>query len=167
MKLIPLSAARNSKNKGKYFAKVDDEDYDFLMQWHWTCCISKRTQYAYRFGGVGNPRIMMHRVILKISNPKIDGDHINHDGLDNQKFNLRSVSRAQNTRNKTSMKGSISKYVGVSMKGGNRRKKWFAQIAGNGGHKHLGYFEREDDAAKAYDIEAKNRYGEFANLNFK
>lgn len=93
-------------------------------------------------------------------------DHINHNGLDNRKANLRPATRAQNSYNrKKYANNSYSKYKGVSFK--KKGQKWSAQISINNKMKFLGYFHREKDAAKAYDAAARKLHGEFASLNFK
>jgi hypothetical protein len=109
----------------------------------------------------------MHREVI---NPPahLDVDHINHNGLDNRKANLRPVTQAQNCLNRPykiyKKKISSSKYKGVTWH--KRMKKWTAQICYQGKHKSLGYFDDETDAAKAYDDAAKKHHKEFAVLNF-
>jgi hypothetical protein len=107
----------------------------------------------------------MHREIIRTPRHLVV-DHINHNGLDNRKANLRPATRAQNNYNRLIIKrkDSSSKYKGVSWK--KEYKKWQAQIYVNGQFKFLGYFEDEIQAAKAYDEAAKKYYGRFACLNF-
>lgn len=143
-------------------AKVDDEDYDFLMQWKW-CATSKRgLSYAIRHKYVNSKatRIVMSRLIL---NTPIDMecDHINHDPLDNRKVNLRNCTRKDNLRNRRGH--GLSRYIGVTA----NRKKWRAMIKPNNKTIFLGSFNNEWAAAIAYDRAAKKYYKEFANLNFK
>jgi len=93
-------------------------------------------------------------------------DHINHNGLDNRKANLRPATRAQNGRNRTKFKNRIygSKFKGVTW---NRKYKcWQAQIQVNGKSTALGRFTDEITAAKAYDRAAKKYHKDFASLNF-
>lgn len=169
MKLIPLSTTirKNNKNKGKYFAQVDDEDFERVNQYKWTLKNCSNILYA-KNETVG----FMHRFILGLTDSKILGDHKNHNGLDNQKHNLRECTISQNNRNRTSQKNSSSKYLGVSLKKsksktGRVHLYWLATISDNNKQKHLGYFKIEEDAALKYDEAARMRYGEFANLNFK
>ncbi len=91
-------------------------------------------------------------------------DHINHDGLDNRRGNLRLCTRLQNSRNRLPRRGGSSKYKGVTWN--KRRKKFMAEIRVNQKYQYLSYFENEIDAAKAYDKKAKEFFGEFAFLNF-
>jgi len=93
-------------------------------------------------------------------------DHINHNGLDNRKANLRPATCAQNNYNSRHFrKSKSSKYRGVNWN--KQRKKWFALINYNKKEKFIGAFKDEKQAAKAYDKAAKKYHGEFASLNFK
>lgn len=104
--------------------------------------------------------LFLHRIILNISDPKVFADHINGNKLDNRRCNLRLSTHLQNTKNRKSYENSTSEYVGVSWH--KHASKWRAMIKS----KHLGYFDTQEDAAKAYDKAAKEIHGEFANLNF-
>jgi hypothetical protein len=163
MKLIPLS--KTGKHAGKYFAQVDDEDYDFLMQWNWHVSHGYSTKYAVRNVYVSYKKrkiVQMHRIILGVTDPKIEVDHKNHDGFNNQKTNLRTGSKSQNQSNR---RGSgASKYLGVSWH--KIVGKWCASTRENNKQIHLGYFADEEAAARAYDNKAKEIHGEWANLNF-
>lgn len=156
-----------SLTQGK-FAQVDDEDYDYLNQWKW--CANKKPNenyYAVRRASIlqgETKEIRMHRIIMKTPDG-MECDHINHNGIDNQKSNLRNCTHGQNMKNRTSAKNASSKYLGVYWYKVN--KKWRATISINGKVTHLGTFKTEIEAAKAYNIMAEKHYGEFANLNFK
>jgi hypothetical protein len=155
MKLIPLT-------QGK-FAQVDDEGYEYLNQWKWHV---KKTinHYSARRWITQGEAISMHRQIMRLtSKEKMVIDHKDHNPLNNQKSNLRICTTKQNTVNRTPH--GKSKYLGVWWH--EKTKKWIAHIKLNGKPKHLGGFNNEEDAAKLYDIKAKELYGEFANLNFK
>lgn len=159
-KQIPLT-------QGK-IAIVDDEDFKILNQYKWHA--QKHGRYfiaARRIWDKQKKRyfmICMHREIMNLQYK--DGkqvDHINHNGLDNHKRNLRICTGAENCRNRVKIKGS-SIYKGVSWF--TRDKKWMACIRLNYKTYYLGYFNSEISAAKAYDNAAKRLFGEFAAPNF-
>ena len=151
-KLIPLTQCQ--------FAIVDADDYDELKQYTWCAVKIPRTYYAARRSWRKN--IRMHRLIMNA--PKgLFVDHINHDGLDNRKNNLRLCTQRQNNQNQRP-RGKTSKYKGVYWN--KRAKKFMASICIDGKKKSLGYFDSEIVAAKAYDKAAKIVFGEYAYLNF-
>ena len=160
MKYIPLT-------KGQ-FAIVDDDDYDYLMQWKWQAQKGRHTWYAVRgnsFGTKGKRQqstVYMHRVILHC--PKTyQVDHINHNGLDNRKRNIRICSSGDNNRNRIPQTNCTSAYKGVSWAG----KKWRCMLWHKKKHLHVGYYASEVEAAKAYDKNARELFGEFVYCNFK
>lgn len=148
-------------------ALVDDEDFDYLNQFKWAAAKFPNNYYAVRYSSIGGKQVSvyMHREILGVVDGGIFVDHQNHDGLDNQRVNLRTGTHQDNQRNKRSKAGSSSKYVGVCWH--KKDKKWQAAIAIDGKQAHLGQFDSEVDAAVARDVAAKKHYGEFAKLNFK
>ncbi len=105
----------------------------------------------------------MHRLIMNTP-PDLVCDHINHNGLDNRKANLRNCTIKQNNANARPAKWTSSKYKGVSYI--KRKKKWAVYIKKDGRQFNLGCFADEAEAAKAYDASAKKLHGEFAHLNF-
>lgn len=159
MRQIPLT-------KGQV-AIVDDSDYEYLMQWKWHSTRGNAGYYAKRMDYKDNRKIdvLMARVIMGVTESKIFVDHKNNNTLDNTRGNLRICSNAQNSCNRRSAKGSTSKFLGVSFLA--RMRKWKAQIQKHGKRIYLGLFDNEEDAAKAYDIAAKQYHGEYANVNFK
>jgi hypothetical protein len=147
-------------------ALVDDEDYEYLNQFNWYAKKDRHTYYAARQikTSVGKQNMLfMHRVLLGLTDIKIEGEHIDHDGLNNQKYNLRKATRSQNNANKSSSKNSTSKYLGVCWAKSN--KKWCAKIRKDKVVTHLGFFINEVDAALAYNNAARKLHGDFANIN--
>jgi len=106
----------------------------------------------------------MHREIINVPEGCFV-DHINHNGLDNRKANLRPATPAENARYARYPKNNTSsKYRGVWYN--KKKKKWRAQLSINNKKKQIGYFLDEVAAGKAYDKAAKKHYGKFAILNF-
>ena len=152
--------------QGKY-AIVDPEDFERLNKHKWYACKSTNTFYAGRTNRVGKKyiSIRMHREVIHPPD-HLFVDHINHNGLDNRKANLRTATFAQNSYNRIHFrKSESSKYTGVSWK--KQKKKWIVLIRYNCKNKFIGYFKDEIQAAKAYDKAAMKYHGQFASLNFK
>lgn len=153
-KFIPLT-------KGQ-FAMVDNADFDWLSQFKWYAQKWRNGYYAAR---VDNGTIRrMHQVIM---NPAagLEPDHRDHNGLNNQRYNLRNVTHAQNTQNRRPKRNGSSSYRGVSWN--KESKNWQVHIRPTGQKiKILGRFASETDAARAYDARAIEEYGEYAYLNF-
>jgi hypothetical protein len=149
-------------------ALVDDEDYDFLMQWKWYATRGRRECfYAVRNRtktNKGRGLIKMHREIMQTPN-ELEVDHIDHNGLNNQRYNLRNCTKKENGKNLSAWGSSI--YLGVSFDRRKKVKQVRAQICVERKSISLGYYLTEEDAARAYDKGAKLYFGEFANLNFK
>lgn len=179
MKEIKLS--QQGKNKGRFIALVDDEDYIYLNQFKWHAAKNGKSYYARRRINIGLNKqmaIMMEHDIMHPLSGKII-DHLDHNGLNNQRYNLRPCTNKENSKNRTPF--GKSKYLGVSIaithvkyikKDGSEKisyskPKYQAIIKSDYKSIYLGRFENEQDAALAYDIAAKKYHGKFANLNFK
>lgn len=166
MKEIKLVRKRITKDNRAFVAMVDDSDYKYLNQWQWRVNINGNSIYADRNITIDEKRITlkMHRVIVGIIDSQILVDHIDGNGLNNQRNNLRPCTKSQNGMNRGAIKNKSSKYKGVSwLKCGN---KWAAEIRANNKKTYIGIFSSEEDAAKAYDTKAKELHGDFAKLNF-
>jgi hypothetical protein len=143
-------------------ALVDDGDYDLVMQYRWF--VQEDTRPGQRSGpyaraqlpAPGREHLFMHSLIADFPKP----DHIDGDGLNNQRSNLRPATASQNMANRRAW--GRSPYKGVSWGG----YSWAARIGHEGKILRLGYFKSEEDAARAYDIAAIELYGGFARLNF-
>lgn len=166
MKQIPLS--QHGKNKLlNLVALVDDDMYDYLNQWNWYALKSWNTFYAARNEPTPNSKrkqkaIWMHREILGLSSDlKKEGEHIDHNGLNNLRYNLRVATHSQNCINRRAHKNSSSSFLGVYKV----RNKWRAAIMKDYKRTHIGYFDNEKIAAIAYNEKAVELFGEFANLN--
>ena len=151
--------------QGKY-AIVDPDDYFRLSKHKWFVIKGCSTFYAARSVNRRGKRyrIRMHREVIKVPDDTFV-DHINQNGLDNRKANLRPATCAQNIRNrkKYAVK-SRSRYKGLLWD--NYWKKWRVRIYLNRNQIHLGFFDDEIEAAKAYDRGAIKYHGQFASLNF-
>jgi hypothetical protein len=148
-------------------ALVDDTDYEWLNQWRWYARKNNNAWYASRHSARDENNkqstILMHRVILGVTDPKVQIDHDDTNGLNNQRYNLREASHSQNQHNQRIKAGGTSKYKGVSWN--ERQKKWKVSIRKNKVQIHVGCFCDEIDAAIAYNKAAIIYHGEFARLN--
>lgn len=177
MKKIPLSAKNKSSNRGKFFALVDDEDYNELSKFNWSI---SNAGYAQRRVKIGNKvsTILMHRQIMGLTFGDSDYvDHINGNRLDNQKSNLRRCTHTQNLhnskiskRNKSRAKGVFHQCSKYTTKNGIAYKYyWRASIMFNRQLIYLGLFPDTDEgferAKNTYNKAAIKYYGQFAYLN--
>lgn len=146
---------------GPCIAKIDPEDYEEISQCKWYIKKPKKSRYSrYAINGKGE---FLHREIM--NPPKgIAIDHINGDGLDNRRANLRIADACQNQWNQRRKENGTSKFKGVSWC--TRVKKWAIQICYKQKFIWLGYYDDEVEAARAYDRAAVKYFGVFARLNF-
>jgi len=145
-------------------ALVDDEDYNRVSQYKWHTCEDGNIFYAH--GRVRGKEIQMHRFILNAKIGEIT-DHIDGDGLNNQKTNLRFVTKSQNSVHGRKFKmyngkTCSSKYKGVSKDG----NLWHSRIIFEGKYINLGWFKNEEDAARVYDDKMIELQGVYGKLNF-
>lgn len=144
---------------------VDESDYDYLMQWKWHVHPSGKTWYAVRslywsINGKQRTRpLQMHRELIGVSGYMID--HINRNGLDNRRSNLRLVTNSQNQMNK--LTSSVTGLKGVCKSG----SKFRASIMINGESINLGSFDTPNEAGLAYDRAALMMFGDKSLLNNK
>ncbi|MFH1719368.1 MAG: AP2 domain-containing protein [Planctomycetota bacterium] len=157
---IPLTCGR--------FAIVDPEDYDRLAKHKWFLARSPTSCYAARWqrvrGRNARRKIWMHREVIDVPLGMVC-DHINGDGLDNRKANLRPATVSQNLCNRPKRRGRTrSKYKGLEWD--KTQRKWKARIQHDGRRIYLGSFASQIEAAQAYDRKAKALFGRFARPNF-
>lgn len=148
--------------KGKHadkFALIDDEDFEKASKYKWYNSIGYARSVKWDSKNKKMIFTQMHNLIMNPSK-NMQVDHINRDRLDNRRENLRIVTRQQNQWNKKKTKGT-SIYKGVNWH--KQTQKWTSQIK----RRVIGDFQNERHAAMAYDIFAKELYGEFAYLNFQ
>lgn len=151
-------------------ALVDDIDAELVRRYSWQLLRSRSVSFharthAHKRDGKRHT-VLMHRMILGdpiLGEPDGAIDHINGDGLDNRRANLRFANHHQNGGNSRTRGGS-SIYKGVSWK--KEYGRWSAQIGEAGKTVYLGYFDDEVSAAIAYDAAARRVFGPFAALNF-
>lgn len=155
-----------SLTRGK-FALVDDEDFERLNKFKWCAHRHRRRTYAsreIRKTREDRKTSLMHREILQTPDG-LDTDHIDGNGLNNQKSNLRVATRSQNQQaHRLKEANCSSRYRGVNWH--SRDETWQARIQVIGKRIHLGYFDSELAAARAYNIAAIKYFGKFASPNF-
>ena len=156
---IPL----HSKKYPGLFALISDKRFPLVSQYRWNPQWNpkSKTFYATGFISGSKTRIKMHRLILN-AQPGELSDHKDHNGLNNQDFNIRICNHSQNSANRIKHRG-ISEHKGVSWN--KQRKKWQAVIRLNKKLIHLGCFDNEITAAEIYNQKAIELFGEFALLN--
>lgn len=148
-------------------AIVDKEDSDLAVS-TWRPAGHGRYGHDRHYAAMrpqGGGTAYMHRIIAERAHGEIpDGwtvDHANHNTYDNRRENLRIATRSQNHGNRRS--------TGDGFRGVSRRSRgagWRARLGIPGGEIPLGNFDNPEDAARAYDVAALARFGEFASLNF-
>jgi hypothetical protein len=150
-----------------YTALVDDEDYESVSALKWQADVKPKTVYAIRAtrkdDGTKTTQYL-HRFIMGVTDRKLDVDHEDHNGLNCQRNNLRIATRSQNNANVHKRKGTSSQFKGVTWD--KLKSKWQSRFRAGGQRKSLGYFNDEVQAAVAYDLAARERFGEFASCNF-
>jgi predicted nucleic acid-binding Zn ribbon protein len=159
MKTVPL----HGKKAAGLVALVDDEDYGFVLPFRWNVKESGRMIYAMANvvrGDGSHTTISMHKLITGWPM----ADHANHDGLDNQRSNLRPATPSQNSMNNRPRRNTSSRYKGVGWQ--KNQGVWVAHVGTPAGRIYLGIFASEESAARAYDTVARQAFGEYACLNF-
>lgn len=159
-------------SKGERFLCLfDKEDYPRIKSFRWVISsLSKRnrTRYLssqpYVSGPTLNWRIMLHQLIMSFPKKGVI-DHVDRNGIDNRKSNLRVVTHLENARNKVYCFKPGSGFHGV-VPNNSRGKPWKVYINHLKKPVYIGSFECKEEAALAYDKKAIELRGEFAVLNF-
>ncbi len=149
VKMIPLTNG--------YYAYVDAADFDWLNQWCW------RARNGYASRSEKGKQILMHRQIMQTPEGMIV-DHINGNGFDNTRANIRNVTPGENAANARKRAGTTSIYKGVTH--GKRKDMWYTQVQCGEMNSRAGPFADEAEAGRAYDRMAVEFFGEVARLNF-
>jgi hypothetical protein len=164
MREIPLSG----KNSNGRVALIDDADLGLISGYRWRLweeLLRPEGRYHGPYAIAAMPvngrrtHVPMHRLITGWPMT----DHIDHDGLNNQRSNLRPTDTARNNHNQRPRAGTSSRFKGVTWH--KRVGKWQATIKLNGRCIYLGLFLSEEEAAAAYDVAALEAYGSYAYLN--
>lgn len=153
--------------KGGHSALVDAADLQMVSEYKWRP-LRGHNGKTYAYTVAGKSVLYMHRLI--VATPVgFETDHVNGDGLDNRRLNLRAATASQNRANMWKPRRPdgaphSSSYKGVSWD--KSRGKWQSKINFDGSTKSLGRYSSEAEAARAYDVAAAAQWGSFARLNF-
>lgn len=149
---IPL---KNKEGSIVAYAIVDEEDYEKVSNYKWYGRKVK-DEYKYAISSINNKNIRMHHFVFqKPTERNTVVDHINGNGLDNRKSNLRIATRKQNAQNKSN---NSTSYIGVFKLAENKYKSYCC-------NKHIGVYKIIEEAAKMYDIYVYLTLGEYAKTN--
>lgn len=144
-------AVKISNKNASTFAIVDDEDAKKVSLHKW-----RQNGCGYAITDIYGKTVRMHHLILGTPKKGLEVDHINRNGMDNRKNNLRFVNRSQNQLNRSPSTKSASQYKGINQRANG---KWQSRICIAGKRVQIGTFETESEAADAYKL-ASNKYWE-------
>jgi hypothetical protein len=139
-------------------ALIDDDDYDLISQFKWFSSKNRNVFYAEKTDFIGSKKIKtkMHRLILNITNKKNQIDHIDGNGLNNKKNNLRICSHSTNLRNCKTPSTNTSGYKGVCW----HNNRWEARMKVNGKIINFGNFNNKDKAIESI----KKAFNDYFNV---
>jgi len=151
-------------------AIIDEADAERVLVYKWFASKDKTYSGGGKFVAKRNvvhkgKRTVesMHKFIMNTPE-SLCIDHIDRNPLNNTRKNLRLSTKAENLRNRSKQVNNKSGYKGVCWN--KQAQKYHAQITHKGKRIHLGYYRNAEDAARVYDLKAKELFGEFAYLNF-
>lgn len=143
-----------------YEAIIDADDAHLVESYNWCAQVQRNKIYAVRTSRLKSKQhqVRMHRVLM--GNPSgFEVDHVDGNGLNNRKINLRKATQSQNQQNSTISKNNTSGFKGVTWS--KRSKKWQAQITIDRKYKQIGKFDTPEDAHAAYTKASAELHGEF------
>jgi AP2 domain/HNH endonuclease len=153
MERIKVKVANSKINR---YALVDAEDFARINSVKWYLLKNRTKRYA-----TARPSVLMHRLIMNPSKVE-EVDHIDGNGLNNQKKNLRICSHSKNLRNRGKQLNNTSGFKGVYRP--KTSKTWRAQITVNRKQMHLGSFNNKEDAYAAYCEACLKYHGEYGKV---
>lgn len=130
------------------YTLVDEKDAPLVLPHRWTLQRGRKPGYpSYARAFIDGASVLLHRYLLGLTDPKVETDHENRNGLDNRRANLRVTDRSGNCQNRESFRASSSRHRGVSWH--KRSRKWQAYARQAGVLHHLGSYDSEDEAGAA------------------
>lgn len=148
-----------SPKYGRHEVLIDDEDAAGVLRHRWHVAVNNRRRAIYAGTHINNKCVTLQQYLTTYRQT----DHINGNGLDCRRCNMRESTRAQNMQNRGSQKNNTSGYKGVIFL--KATKKWMAQIWKDGVKEYLGVYDLKEHAAIAYNNAARRLHGEYAVLN--
>lgn len=142
------------------FIQIDDNDYELIKNFKWNILeVTPNNKYATTY--IERKLVLMHRLLMGFPKGK-EIDHIDGNGLNNSRSNLRICSHKDNLRNRKINKNNKSGFKGVNYLATKGKKKWRSYIYVNGKTINLGYYLTSQEAAEAYEKASKEYFGEYA-----
>lgn len=162
-----VQLSQTGKNRGQYFVTISLEDKDIaLIRWAVVRYDNSNAQYAVSSEYGLMHRLIVDRILVAERGYGLESweevDHVNCNGLDNRRNNLRVANNWEQAANTPLRSTNKSGLKGVSWN--KQRKKWQANICAKGRKYHLGFFDDKYEAKQAYDYEALIYHDRFANL---
>lgn len=142
----------------------DKQDSDLRITGAYKTHPQAKTMYVRLKDNRYMHRAIMERVLGRALKRTEKVDHINGNGLDNRRENLRVVTHSQNLANRSITKRTANRFKGITQC--KRTGHWQAKIMVNYKTIYLGTYKTDEDAAKEYDWAAICYFGDNAKLNF-